>query len=426
MDERLGGDPCGRPSLRKKGTENMNVSKTDDHKGPHPHLAPLPSLLKTGIKTKMKRYLQFGWAILLSGLLLSIIVTPAGAAQRSIQSVAHTHDTTNVNATIYLPQATLQPIFQGSINQQVPTAVNNAIASIVGTLPAADRGWAQQMATSLFQPSATLVSLVPQQGGLAMTLRMSLYNGDPQPITAQMLITFSVLDSSTVQISAKPMSGSPTLVSGPIATFHIPIGQMDSITATPTCGDSALAVNLQFPLTLGSASTQAQQSHGMLATVRQPAITHTTSIANDGVSSYVELPANSLAALGNGVGTLPISSSLSAQNIRVSVQGSNLIVNSDIMWGTFRLGVATTTFAPTASNGDLALQIVGKTQLTWANIFQFPFGTYDPQIQQMINSKLSNALTGKFYVTNAAIGPDSHVPCAASDSLILTGTTSLV
>jgi hypothetical protein len=375
---------------------------------------------------KMKRYLQLGWAVLLTGLLLAIIVTPAGAAQRSIQRTLQASDTTNVNATIYLPQATLQPIFQGSINQQVPVAVNNAIAGIVGNLPAADRNWAQQMATSLFQPSATLVSLAPQQGGLAMTLRLSLYNGDPQPITATMLITFSVLDSSTVQISAKPMSGSPTLVNGPIATFHIPIGQMNSINATPTCGDSALAVNLQFPLSLGSASAQTQQRYGMLADVKQPSIQQTTSVANNGVSSYVELPANSLAALGNGIGTLPINSSFSAQNIQVSVQGSNLIVNSDIMWGSFRLGVATTTFVPVATNGDLALHIVGETQLTWANIFHFPFATYDPQIQQMINTKLSSALTGKFYVTNAAIGPDSHVPCAASDSLILTGTTSLV
>lgn len=375
------------------------------------------------------KYLRLGWVALLTVLLLALMVTPASAAQRSVRRAVKAQDTTNINATIYLSNALLQPLFQSRIDAAVPTAVNNAIAGIVGGLPTQDRSWAQQMATTLLQPSATLVSLVPAQGGIMATLRVNLYNGDPQPITAKLLVKFGVVSASTIQVTVQPMSGSPTLVNGPIATFNIPIGSLNSINATSSCGDAALAVSLQFPVSLGNTQTGSttQQNSNALASPRQPMQYQRERATQDsGVSSYVEVPATSLSQLGNGIGTLPINSSFSAQNIQVSVQGSNLIVNSDIMWGSFRLGVATTTFAPLAQNGNLALQIVGKTQLTWADIFKFPFNTYDPQIQQMINSKLSGALTGKFNVTDAAIGPNSHIPCAASDSLVLTGTTSLV
>lgn len=377
------------------------------------------------------RLMQMGWVAVLTAVLLALVVTPAMAAQRVSQHATRSHATTNIDATIYLAAATLQPLFQSKIDAQVPGAVNNAISSIVSSLPAADQGWAAQMANTLLQPSAQLISLVPQQGGLLVTLRLNLYNGDPQPITAKMLVKFSVLDSATIQVSTQPLSGSPSLVNGPIATFHMPIGSLNSITTTTSCGDASLAINLNFPVTLGSGTAtgqvQSSKSSGssMLASFQQPARQQVQGEAQSGVNSYVEIPATSLSQLGVGIGSLPINNSFTAQNIQVSVQGSNLAVNSDIMWGGFRLGVATTTFAPLAQNGALALKIVGETQLTWANIFNFPFGSYDPQIQQMINAKLSGALTGKFNVTNAAIGANSHVPCAASDSMVLTGTTSL-
>lgn len=387
------------------------------------------------------RLLQTGWAVLFTSVLLALVVTPVMAAQRAQQvtrQVSHAHTTTattDIDATIYLAAAMLQPLFQSKIDEQVPGAVNSAISSIVSGLPAIDQGWATQMATTLLQPSAQLVSLTPQQDGFLLTLRLNLYNGDPQPITAKMLVKFSVLDSATVQVSIQPVSGSPSLVNGPVATFHMPIGSLNSINTTTTCGDASLAISLKFPISLGNSGTttgqvrqQSSQSSqsSMRASFQRSAQQQVQGEAHSSVNSYVEIPATSLSQLGVGIGSLPINSSFTAQNIQVSVQGSNLAVNSDIMWGGFRLGVATTTFAPIAQNGNLALKIVGETQLTWANIFQFPFGTYDPQIQQMINAKLSGALTGKFNVTTAAIGPNSHVPCAASNSLVLTGTTSLV
>src|SRR5260370_39194377 len=91
-----------------------------------------------------------------------------------------------------------------------------------------------------------------------MTLELSLYPGDPKAITATILISFHVANSSTVQVSATPENGGPALVSGPGATFQIPLGSLNTVKATPGCGASALALNLQFPVSLGQAATPGQ------------------------------------------------------------------------------------------------------------------------------------------------------------------------
>jgi hypothetical protein len=384
---------------------------------------------------KQKRFLKLGWVLLLTVLVLGLLVSgfliyPAKASHQ--QATRHL-DTASMSATIYLATATLAPVFQDRIDQEVPGAVNNAIVGIVGSLPAADRGWATEMATALISPSATLTRLVPQQGGLAAGLRLSLYPGDPQPINANMLIKFSVLNSTTVQVRAQPMPGSPALVNGPIATFQIPFGQLNGISATPTCGDAALAMNLQLPVMLSQeeAAPQVQQraisDTVSLSSRQQPLISRRQQTIPDSTSSsYVEIPASSLASMGSSIGSLPISNNLTAQNIQITVQDSTLVITSDIMLdSSFRIGVATTTVQPTAASGDLTVHVL-QTELTVFGIFTFPYDTYDQQIEQTLNSKLSTALTGKFTVTNAVIGPNSHIPCAASDSLILTGTTSLL
>ena len=380
---------------------------------------------------KHKRLIQSGWVLLLSTLLSVLLVAPVNAFHRQ---ATHRLDATmtSTSAIIYLPTATLAPVFQGRINQEVPAAANDAITGMVAGLPVADRGWAREMAATLLQPTAILVRLAPQQGGLATTLRLSLYPGDPQPITASMLIKFSVQSPTTIGVSAQPMAGSPALVSGPVSTFRTPIGQLNSITATPNCGDSALSVGLRVPISLGQGEAMPQ--------VHQRAITSTTSLNNmqqpltsrkqqatpHHASAYVEVPATSLASMGSSIGSLPINSNLTAENIQIAVQDSNIVVTSDIVLGTsFRIGVATTTVQPTAANGDIAVHVL-STQLTVFGIFTFPYDTYNQQIEQTLNQKLATALTGKFIVTDAAIGPNSQVPCAASDSLVLTGTTSLL
>ncbi|HCI81024.1 MAG TPA: hypothetical protein DHW02_15195 [Ktedonobacter sp.] len=378
---------------------------------------------------KRRRYLQCGLGMLLILIIGCVTVTPAHSAHAATQQARSIQASTPLNAKIYLATGTLAPIFQSTINQQVPNVVTGAINAIVSKLPSIDQGWATTMATTLIQPSATLTSLTPQQGGLAATLRLSLYPGDPQPTNASMLITFTVLNSNTVQVNVKPLPGSPTLISGPVITLHIPFGQLNSLSATPSCGNQALAVNLQVPVSLGQASTQGASSATTsgLGDIQIPQ-TQRMPRANAGlgnVNAYVEIPSASLASLGNSITSLPISNNLTAQNIQLSVQGGNIVINSDIMLGgSLQLGTAVTTVAPQASNGSLSVNVL-STKLTIFQIFTFPENTYNAQIQQTLNSQLGGALTGKFNVTGAAIGANSNVPCAASDSLILTGTANL-
>jgi hypothetical protein len=378
---------------------------------------------------KYKRRIQSGWVLVLTTLLLGLLVTPVSAFHR--QATPHLAGT-STNAIIYLPTATLAPAFQGRIDQEVPGAVNSAITGIVDSLPVADRGWATVMATMLLQPKATLTHLAPQQGGLATSLLLSLYPGDPQPITASMLIKFSVQDPTSIAVSAQPLAGSPPLVSGQVATFHVPIGQVSSITSTPACGDSALSVNLQVPISLSQAEATPQVQQGVIAStmslnsMSQPLTSQKQRATPDSITSYVEIPASSLASMGNSIGSLPISSNMTAENIQIAVQGSDIVITSDIMLdSSFRIGVATTTIQPAASNGNIVVHVL-STQLTVFGIFTFPYDSYNQQIEQTLNQKLTTALTGQFTVTDAAIGPNSHIPCAASDSLVLTGTTSLV
>src|SRR5215831_8456889 len=211
---------------------------------------------------KLVRILRVGWILALAVLVLGItFMTPAFASNSTAQHGLRTPIqaySSSLNAIVYLTSGSLAATFQNRIDQQIPGAVNSAIASAVGSLPAKDQAWATEMATTLIQPSATLESLYPRQGGLAMSLRLSLYPGDPQAINSSMLIKFSVLNSSTAQVSAIPLNGSPSLVNGPLTTFHMPIVALNSIYPTPGCGSSALALNLQFPVALGQTASQAQ------------------------------------------------------------------------------------------------------------------------------------------------------------------------
>jgi hypothetical protein len=368
-----------------------------------------------------RRYIPVAWVLLLTTLALTFAATPASAAQRVVTRSVQNQGTTSLTANIYLTTGTLTPIFQSRINQQVPGAVSSAISNIVSKLPATDQGWAGQMATTLIQPSATLSSLVPQQNGLAARIRVSLYPGDPQPINANMLVGFAVRSGSSVQVSAQPMNGSPALVSGPLTTLQIPIGHLNSIRTTPSCGSAALAVNLQVPMSLGQNQASANTSAG-LAISQQP---QDQRAAQVGTSSYVEIPASSLASLGASIGTLQVSSDTTARNIAVAVQGGELVITSDIYFGFLQIASATTYVQPVAANGNLGVNVL-KTDLTFLQLFTFPDNSYNQQIQQTLNAKLNGALAGKFYATSATIGSNSQVPCAASDSLILTGNTSLI
>ncbi len=376
---------------------------------------------------KRKQYIKFGVVVqVVLFLLLGAAVTPASASHL----VKHPAEI-SLNAAIYLPTATLQPLFQQRINQQAPGTTNTIIAGIVNQMPQSNQGWARQMATTLIQPSAVLTGVTPQQDGLATSLRLSLYPGDPKPIDASMLVKFSVLDSSTLLVSATPMAGSPALVNGPLTTFHMPVGKLTAVAPTPSCGDSALSLSAEFPVALdqGQATPPASQtSQGAagpadaLLDIQQGAAAQ---IPADAANAYVAIPATSLAELGSSMDTLHINKTLSAQNIRLSMQDGNLVVTSDIApWDSgITLATATTYMQPAAENGKLVMHVV-KTSLT-VLVFTFPQNSYNQQIEQLINSKLSGMLPGSFSVTDVALGSNEHIPCAAADSLILTGSTNL-
>lgn len=385
---------------------------------------------------KRIRYVQVGGVLLLvlATLLVGLAVRPARATNASPREVDHATQqlaaTTAVNAEVYITLGTLQLIFANRISQQIPVAFSSAISTMMSKLPKQDQGWAQQMAVTLIQPSASLTGLSTQANGIAASLRVTLYPGDPQPINSTLLVRMSVLNASTIQVTATPVNGSPALVSGPLTTFQIPLGQLNSINTTPGCGDAALGIGMLFPVALGQTSGQGQVAISSGMAMNDMHQTHFTALPRTltGVSantnSYVEIPASSLAAMGGSVGSLPVSNNLTAKNIRIGVQGSNLVITSDIYDSFFgNIGTALTTVAPTASNGNLAVHVL-NTNLQLFGLFSFPYNSYNAQIENTLNSKLNGALAGKFTVASAAIGPNAAVPCTAGDSLVLTGTAA--
>jgi hypothetical protein len=307
-----------------------------------------------------------------------------------IQIPKPTPKTLTLHSTIYIPTATLQPILQSHIDQQGPSG-------FLG---------------SFIRPSIT--SLTPQSNGLAVTLSENpLQGGLPPLVEDTMLLTFDVLNSSTLQISGQAMPGSPlSALNGPLAQIKIPQGQLNSIAPTPNCGDSALAVKMGLPI-----STDPGQKSSSLAIQRTP-----TQAAN----VYVEVTSSSLASQGRDLGSLSVSQFLTAQNFRMGIENNEIIARSDIsLWQTgIVVGSSTTHIQPLVENGNLVLHV---KQTDFSTLFfAFPFNNYNQQIEHRINNMIISSTAGHLTVTQAAIGPNPHIPCAASDSLILTGTTGLL
>ncbi len=379
---------------------------------------------------KKLRFIQTGWVLLLAALVLGVsFITPALATTNTARHTnARQAAGTSVGASIYLSLGLLEPRFQQNLDQQVPQDVNSAIDALVSKLPPQDQVWTREMAATLIQPSAALQSLVPQQNGLAMNILLALYPGDPRPISAGILVSFSLLDSSTVQVSTSPLNNGPALSSGPQSTFSVPMGTLTSVNTTPGCGDSALALHLQIPVSLGQTASISTQGQAALASVsgqgNPVAITLGNSQRDSGANTFIEIPAASLSALSGSMGNMPVDSSFTAENIRINVQGSTIHILSDIYWSGLNVGTADTTMVPGASGGSLAVHVT-NTSFSLFGLFNFPMNSYNQQIEQTLNSKLGPAFAGKFNVSAAAIGPNSQLPCAKSDSLVLTGSSSI-
>ena len=381
---------------------------------------------------KNVRILHFGWVLLLVALVLGVsFIRPALASNNGVRHAAaqkHAAATTSITATIYVTSGTISPMFQAAIDKDVPQAFSSAIANMIGKLPQQDRGWALQMATTLIQPSATLQSLTTQKNGLATSILVSLYPGDPKPTASNMLISFSVLDSTTIQVSGASLDGSPALASGPLQTITMPLGVLNSVSTTPSCGDSALSFNLQVPVALSgqspAATTQQSQPIASAEGHSNPMAVMQRSSSSSDTNTFIEIPASSITSLNSTFGSFQFDSSTVAKNIRLSVQGNAIHAISDIYWNGWNVGPADTTLVPTASGGNLEMRVT-NTNFSLFGIIPFQYNTYNQMVQQMINARLSNALAGQFTVNQAQIGPTSQLPCARSNSLVLIGTSNI-
>jgi hypothetical protein len=382
------------------------------------------------------------WVLVLSLLLLAMVAQPANAAQQQQQATA-----TNLDAYIYLPTEALKPIFQNQISQQVNTLSAGVINKMLDNLPKANQGWAKEMAGALIQPSATLSQLTPQKDGLATTVSLSFYPGDPKPINAAMLVTLGVRDASTIQVSAQPMPGSPQLANGPLTTFTMPVGQLKGINATPDCGSAGLNAHIQLPITFNTsqASTQSQSNqiahstlpaNQTLAGIKQSHVAYTTqNKAASTLDAYIELTNSSLNALGKSIdpiviGSVPFNNPLTAENLDINIQGDGLVITAGIYTEPPlhpRVATATAFVQPNVENGQLVMRVT-DLNVEVLDIISLPKSATDnfkQQIQTMLNNNLGNALAGKFTVNNVSVGGGAALPCAGSDSLILKGTTNL-
>jgi hypothetical protein len=372
----------------------------------------------------IKHSLRVSGAALLTALVLCLLLlrplqASALVGRSASPLTAHSNLATSVNANIYLSGDTLKQLFQEQMDSQVPRTVGEIISSTVGQLPSQDQGWAMEMANALLQPSAELLSLKPEANGLLATLKISLYTGDPKPITASILVSFRVMNSTTVQITAKG-SG---LVSGPLLNFQIPIGSLKAVTAISDCGSADLKVNLQFPLSLsppatGQTSDVGQGSHALTT----PLVARQAGAATD---ASIEIPAASLAQVGSGLGSIKVTGSFTAQNISMSVESGSLVFNADIYWLGLHIANAVSVMTPGVATGNLIVNVQSTHLEILDNLISIPVDQYDQQIEQLIDAKLNGALTNKFTIAQATIGPDAALPCAAASSLVLSGSIAL-
>ncbi|GHO44588.1 hypothetical protein [Ktedonospora formicarum] len=372
------------------------------------------------IRKRWKHHLRPSRAAVVTLLLLIaalLFITPVYAAtSRPVQQ----QEELPLNAHIYLSTASLRPVFEEQIDAQLPKTVDSTMKGITDGMPAESRDWVSKMAKVLIQPSATLTDLSPQQGGMLTSLRVRLYPDDPKPINADMLVSFSVVNTSTIQVSAEPVQGSPTLINGPLTTLPTPLGKLQTIQTTPGCGTNALDIGMQVPITLTDEQNQQTTSF-------TPGETRRTTLSSmeqlqgtaSATNAYVELPAASISTLGPALGVLPLGNNLYARNIKLAISGTQIVATSDITLGqSLVIAKATTLLKPTAQQGKLAVK-VQKTTIAVLSIFTFPYDTYNAKIEQELNSKLNGALGDKFTLLSAAIGANENIPCAAKDSLIL-------
>lgn len=380
---------------------------------------------------KRERSRKGRWLPLLLMLLLGLLAMPVGEGLASPRATT----TTPLNTIVYLTEETLQPLFQEQINSKVPLAADQSITDMLANVPEQSKGWSSQMANALIQPAATITDMTTQQDGIATTVQVSLYPGDPFPVESRMLITFSKLDDSTIQVSSEPISGA-TLISGPLTTMKVPMGKLQDVYSTPDCGKCALALELQIDVELDDSAPPAASSNsaqlarqsfstGNYADPIEASIYSQLSAQASTVDVYVEVSQASLDKLASGIDRLPVSQTMKAQNLRIKIQNGQLVLTADLSpWDTgIALASTTTYIKPATTNGIFHFQ-VERTDISVAFI-TFDGSSYNQQIETLLNTNLLGALGTDFTVTDGKLNDTTLVPCASQPALILTGKTTI-
>ncbi len=349
-----------------------------------------------------KKIIQVGSTFLFALLLLITLTLPVSASSSERYIVRYPKDDpTAVN--IYLPISAMQQQFQQSISQQLPDQFNQSLSQQTQSLPSDTRALVGQLIGEVFQPSATLTQLTPEQGGLVSTINVSLFPNDPNPLSFSMLLSFNKINSHAAEVDASAVPGQPAPPStGPQSTFDVGgFGTLNSIAPTPGCGDSALKMNIS------PSQTPPPPNSGQGA----------------GFPLFIEVPAAAFQAGAAAQGNMQIGAGFSAQDIQVSLQGGAMVVSTQIAFEGVQVGSTMTTIQLSAANGQL-IGTVTNTQVNVGGLFTLPVDAFNQDIQQMINQELSGMIGNMLYVTSVNFGPTAAIPCATPGNMLLGGTAA--
>lgn len=351
---------------------------------------------------KHKKIIQLGITSLFTLLLLVTLALPVHAASSKKAVIRYPKDDPNA-VNIYLPIPAMQQQFQQSIQQQLPDQFNQSIMDQTKSLDPGTRTLANQLIGEVFQPSATLTQLTPEQGGLVSTINIGLFPDDPNPLSFSMLLAFNKINSHAAEVDASAVPGQPAPpTTGPQSNFDVGgFGTLNSIVPTPGCGNSALEMNIS------PSQTPPPQNGGQGA----------------GFPLFIEVPAAAFQAGAAGAGNMQIGAGFSAQNIQISLQGQGMVVSTQIAFEGTQVGSTMTTVQLSAANGTL-VGTVTNTKVNIGGLFSLPIDAFNQTIQQQINQELGGMIGNMLNVTSVNFGPTADVPCATPGNMLLGGTAA--
>ncbi|MBV8823003.1 MAG: hypothetical protein JO123_09460 [Ktedonobacteraceae bacterium] len=102
------------------------------------------------------------------------------------------------------------------------------------------------------------------------------------------------------------------------------------------------------------------------------------------------------------------------QNMQVNVEGSNIVIHSDVEVSGITSSNATVTFQPYVANGSVVirdLDINVTTGLALSLLIKPAIKIFQATIASRINTLIQNTLAGKVAITRLDVGPTIRVTC---------------